>query len=176
MKYILLTPLALLLAGCGPSDAEWSARAAMARADSAAQAAEANARASEAAARASEAVARSQASVQTTEIWAVALPGILLLLAVLILAVVGLWLWNKHSQRQAELERARLQAMMQMLAAPPPQQRRQLAPPQEYIDVGAGHWLPVREDRQRSKWMLGPDEIPACRRPLPQLTDGRRDR
>ena len=110
MKRLLLTPLAIFLAGCGPSDAEWSARAAIARADSNAIAAEA--------------VARSQASVQTTEIWAVALPGILLLGAVVILAVVGLWLWNQHAARQAELERVRLAAMMQLLATPPPQQRR----------------------------------------------------
>lgn len=164
MKRTLLTPLALFLAGCGPSDAEWSARAAIARADSAAIAAEANARASEA-------VARSQASVQTTEIWAVAAPSLALMLAVVVLVVVALWLWNQHSQRQAELERVRLHAMMQMLAAPPPQQRRQLATPREYIDVGSGHLLPVREVAPRSKWMLGPDETPACRRPLPQLTD-----
>lgn len=168
MKHILtLSAAVTVLAGCGPSDAEWHAKAAMETAWSEAQIANANARAAEA-------VARSAASVQNTEIWAVALPGILLLVAVVILAIVGLWLWNQHSKRQAELERVRLAAMMQMLATPPPQQRHMLPQPREYIDVGGGYWLPVREVAPRSKWLLGPDETPACRRPLPQLTD--RDR
>ncbi len=145
MRRFYLPMLGLLAAGC-TSDTEWRARAAMAQAESAAQVAAAGARSTEAQARAAEAMVQAQADTATSAIWAAALPGILLLVAVVLLVIVGVWLWDRHSKRQAELKRVRLLAMMQMLAAPAPQQRK--LPAQDYLILDDGHLLPVREVRQ----------------------------
>ncbi len=143
MRLNIVTVLAAsTLAGC-TSRAEWSARAAMAQADAAARTAEADARAAAA-------VANANADIATTAIWAGTTPGLLLLVAVVVLMLVVLWLWNQHARRQAELERIRLITMAQILQLPAP-------------TLAARTALPA----PRNKWQLAPDEIPACRRPLP---------
>lgn len=143
MKYFGLLA-ALLLAGC-TSDAEWNARAAMARAESAVQVAEANTQAVQANARAAEVIANAQANVATTEIWAVALPGIALLLAILILVIVGLWLWDRHDKRLAEERRLNQIVLFQAMTQPTALPYRQ----QDCIMLEDGRVIRVREIAQR---------------------------